>query len=61
LQNTGKRKRQNLITQVSIQDVNGFSIARENPIAKTLEAQRLLGEQKKVGFSFDQQDDIAID
>jgi hypothetical protein len=50
-----------LMSEDSIQDVSGYAIARENPVAKTLEAQKLLGVQKKVGFSFAQNDEIPID
>jgi hypothetical protein len=43
-----------LLCEDSLQDVDGYIEARNNPEAKALEAQKLLCEQKKVGFSFDQ-------
>jgi hypothetical protein len=49
-----------LLSEDSLQDVEGYKVARENPEAKILEAQKLLCEQKKVGFSFDQNEEAPI-
>jgi hypothetical protein len=49
-----------LLNEDSIQDVDGFIAARNNPEAKVLEAQKLLSEQHKVGFNFDQNEVAPI-
>ncbi|WJX90651.1 hypothetical protein P8452_72524 [Trifolium repens] len=49
-----------LLNEDSIHDVNGFTLARDNPEAIALEAQKLLIEQKKVGFTFDPQEEAPI-
>jgi hypothetical protein len=49
-----------LLNEDSIQDVIGFTLARDNPKAIALEAQKLLSEQKKVGFTFDPQEEAPI-
>jgi hypothetical protein len=50
-----------LLNEDSIHDVNGFALARDNPEAIALEAQKLMSEQKKVGFTFDPQEEVPTD
>jgi hypothetical protein len=50
-----------LLNEDSIHDVNGFAITRDNPEAIALEAQKLMSEQKKVGFTFDPQEEVPTD
>jgi hypothetical protein len=42
-------------------NLEGFLASRDNPEVKKLEAQKLLCEQQKVGFSFDQHQQAPID
>ncbi|WJX69159.1 hypothetical protein P8452_53444 [Trifolium repens] len=44
-----------LLRDESLQDVEGFLAARDNPEGKILEAQKLLDEQLQLGFTFDHQ------
>jgi hypothetical protein len=43
-----------LLSDDSIQDVEGFLVSRENPESKKLEAQKLLADQQELGFTFNQ-------
>jgi hypothetical protein len=49
-----------LLSEDSLQDVEGYKAARENPEAINLEAQKLFCEQQKIGFSFDQNEVAPI-
>jgi hypothetical protein len=49
-----------LLREESLQDVEGFIASRDNPAVHVLEAEKLLGEQEIVGFSFEQQEPAPI-
>jgi hypothetical protein len=40
--------------------VEGYLASRANPLAKTLEAEKLLSDQQHMGFTFDQQSEAQI-
>jgi hypothetical protein len=44
-----------LLRDESLQDVEGFLAAQDNPEGKILEAQQLIDEQLQLGFTFDHQ------
>jgi hypothetical protein len=51
---------EHLLREESLQDVEGYLASRDNPAVNVLEAEKLLGEQQKVGFNFDQQEPAPI-
>ncbi|WJX51435.1 hypothetical protein P8452_37634 [Trifolium repens] len=49
-----------LLNDDSINDVEGFIVARESPIVLKLEAQKLLDNQQELGFNFDQDEALPV-
>ncbi|MCI54797.1 hypothetical protein A2U01_0076047, partial [Trifolium medium] len=49
-----------LLREESLQDIDGYLAARDSPIAKKLEAEKLLTEQKELGMKFDSREAVPI-
>jgi hypothetical protein len=50
-----------LLNEDTINDVNEFILARDNPAAVDQEARQLLANQQELGFNFDQMQELPVD